>query len=160
MQQRVDNCFLCVKMAKPMNTDALVLLKYAATTESVSVQHYPDGSKCYAIPVLTMLFDDEYESMSPDDIFDTSMIYLDISYKMMLGFPYMQCKIVLEKDENFAELENISIPLNPQQQNPYQRKIISLINTCSKRVIEQEMKKNKIARAAVAYSATHNNLYN
>ena len=143
-----------------MTVESLLLLKYAASTENVSVEHYPDGNKCYAIPVLTMLFDEDYESTSPDDVFDTSLIYLDISYKMMVGFPYMQCKIILEKDEQFALLEDILIPLDPKQQKPYQRKVMSLINACSKRIIAQEMKKNKIAMAAVAYSATHDNLYN
>jgi len=146
------------KYLSPMELATLQLLKYGATTETVSVEHYPDGGKCYAFPVLSMLFDDEYEPDS--DMFGTSNCCVDISYKMSLGFPYMQCVITIEKEDNVVELENILIPLNPKKQNSYQRKIVTLINACSKRIIEQEMKKNKIAMAAIAYSTLHNNLYN
>ena len=143
-----------------MELATLQLLKYGAATETVSVEHYPGGNKCYIFPVLSIFFNDDF---SPDlDTFGTSNCCIDITYKMSLGFPYMQCKIVIEKDDGsvIAELEDISIPLDPKKQNNYQRKIVALINACSKRVIQQEMNKNRIAMAAVAYSTLHNNLYN
>ncbi|MBO4626135.1 MAG: hypothetical protein J5679_02575 [Alphaproteobacteria bacterium] len=143
-----------------MELATLSLLKYSAATESVSVEHYPAGDKCYSIPVLSMLFIDDFP---PDaDMFDMSNCYVDCSYKMSFGFPTLQCRITIETEERevIKELENISIPLNPKKQNTYQRKIVALINACSKRIIEQEMKRNKIALAAVAHSTLHNNLYN
>lgn len=143
-----------------MTPEALLLLQYSASTENVSVEHYPDGSRCYAVPVLTMLFDDDYASMDQGAIFDTSTIYIDCTYKMMVGFPYMQCKLSLEKDDKVAILEEVSIPLDKRRQDAHQRRIVTLINQCSKRIIEQEMKKNKIALAAVANSTLHNNQYN
>ena len=142
-----------------MNAATLDLLKYGATTGSVSVEHYSDGGKCYASPVRSMMFTDCYEPDS--DMFDMSKACVDCSYKMLFGFPYLQCRITIEKENDIVnELENITIPLDTKKQNAYQRKIITLINTCSRRVIEQEMKKNKIAMAAVAYSTLHDNQYN
>ena len=147
-----------VQKSAQMTQESLVLLKSFASTESVSVEHYANGGRCYAIPVLCMLFSDE--PYTSEDMFDMANICLDCSYMMPLGVPYMQCKITYEKDNKVALLEEVAIPLNRKKQNAYQRKIVALLNQCSKRIIEQEMKKNKIARAAVANSTLRNNMYN
>lgn len=144
-----------------MELATLNLLKSSATANNVSVEHHhTGGDKCYTFPVYSMLFTDD---LQPDSTtFEMSTCCVNCSYKMLFGFPYMQCEITIERDDGdvVAELESISIPLNSKKQNTYQRKIIALINACSRRVIQQEMKKNKIAMAAVAHSTLHDNLYN
>ena len=53
------------KYLSPMELATLQLLKYGASTETVSVEHYPDGSKCYAFPVLSMLLNFLRENLIP-----------------------------------------------------------------------------------------------
>lgn len=143
-----------------MDETILKLLQCSAATENVSVEHYPDGNKRYTFPVLAMLFIDSFEQTQ--DMFGTLDCHIGCSYTMSTGFPTLHCTITLVKQDKtvFDELEDIYMPLNPKKQKLHQQHICKLIDTCSQRVVEQEVNKEKIALAAVAHSTLHNNLYN
>ena len=73
------------KYLSPMELATLQLLKYGASTETVSVEHYPDGSKCYAFPVLSMLFDDEYVTI-PSPVFVSVFLNVESPTFLFISF--------------------------------------------------------------------------
>lgn len=124
-----------------MSTDEIVLLKYFASIENVSVEYY-DGGKTYQIPVAAFLLDSSYD---PFEDYDENMnVYIDCTYIATgMGMPYVVCEISCEDAK--TPIEKTIIPLDEKKRTKHQRELMSLINLCSKRVIAQEMSRKKYA---------------
>ncbi len=137
-----------------MTSNDIILLKYFATTENISV-HYFDGGKYYEIPVAACLFDD---GDNPSDDFDDCIdMIVACWYVMQMGIPFIRCEIG-SKTSN-STIEQIYIPLDPARRDKHQREIMSLLNACSKRVIAMEMARNKYAITTALESANANKQY-
>lgn len=144
-----------VQKSEEMSTEDIALLKYIASVENISVEYF-DGGKSYAIPVATFLFDDSPQTL--EELDDTEMVFVDCSYKMHLNMPFLQCEITYGDSETL--LESASIPLDEKRRNKHQRELMSLINFCSKRIINQEMSRTKYAISSALGSLAANKQYN
>ena len=138
-----------------MTSNEIALLKYAASTEYISVEYY-DGGKIYSFPVASLLLDEKPHTLAELD--DTTIVFVDCSYKMQLGTPLIQCDIVY--GESGVTKEQTLIPLDAKRRTQHQRDLMSLINFCSKRVIAQEMSRSKYALSTAVSSMTRDKQYN
>ena len=135
-----------------MSIEDIILLRYIASEETVSVSYFPAG-KIYLVPVAAFLLDKSYDPL--DDINDSIGVYIDCSYAIKMGMPFMHCKIWFNNPENV--IESSYVPLDPKLRDTRQRIIMSLINTCSKRVIAQEISRNRYAIYSAYQSMNNDN---
>jgi len=126
-----------------MTTDELYFLEYYVSEYPVSVMHYGD-SKAY-------LF---YTPVSPDE---ERQVFIHCSYKMAMGIPFMHCTISYADSKEY--LEDILVPLDAKKRNEFQNEVMYLVNMCSKKVIAQEMARNKVAIAGAINSLAANKEY-
>ena len=137
-----------------MTNDEIALLKFVASTENISVEYY-DGGKSYAIPVATFLLTGTLQSL--DEVDETTPVYINCSYIMLFGTPMIKCEITYGNPEYLWE--EAFIPLDSKKRNQRQRDLMSLVNLCSKRVITQEMSRNKYAIATAVSNMNANKQY-
>lgn len=126
-----------------MDKDDFALLNYLIKTENISVMYFPHG-KLYAIPansVIDFLIDDLSEFPGTD-----LYVFIHCSYSLQVGIPFVTCDISLGFTANTAEtMENISIRLDTQKHNQHQQMILSIMNSCAKKLIIQERNRGKYA---------------
>ena len=127
-----------------MTTDELYFLEYYVSEYPVSVMYY-DNAKAYLFHV----------PVSEDE---DAQVCVTCSYKMAMGIPFMHCTISYTDSHNY--IEDILIPLDAKKRDKYQNEIMYLVNQCSKKVIVQEMARNKIAIAGAINSLAANKEYN
>lgn len=138
-----------------MKDEQIDILKLFAMGENVSVEYY-NGGKSYTIPVPAFLWNPAYSTLDEEDD-DVMNMYIDCSYSIVLGRPFLHCEI---KDEySILPLEKISIPLQTKKLTKHQRAIMSLINACSKRVIALEIGRAKYAMTTALGSLNTNKEY-
>ena len=77
---------------------------------------------------------------------------------MAMGVPFIHCSISYADSDNY--IEDILIPLDAKKRDAYQTEIMYLINQCSRKVIAQEMARNKLALAGAINSLAANKEYN
>lgn len=135
--------------------EKIALLKEIASKQKISVD-YGTNTKSYKIPMAAFLLSPFYDPLSDDD--DDMSVYVDCEYVMQLGQMFVKCDIF---DGNDTEIiPEILIPLEKRRQNATQRELMSLINLCAKRVIAQEISRNKYAIVSAINSTYANKEYN
>ena len=132
-----------------MIPEEIAILKEIASGQKISVQYFP-GGKIYTIPMAAFLLDLTHDPFTEED--DDMPVYVDCEYTMQMGTMFVKCEIL---DKNGKVLMPTTfIPLDKKKQNATHRELMSLINLCSKRIIAQEMSRNKYAIASAIQSAT------
>ena len=150
----VDKGFYCDNNQHSMTDNEIAVLKFFAASECVSVIYY-NGGKCYTIPAPAILWDDNIDPSGEYE--DYTNICVDCRYQMQFGIPFLFCTIISTHSE--SPLEQIVIQLNKPKLTKHQRDIMTLINTCSKRVITMEMARNKYAITSAVESMNLNKQY-
>ena len=138
-----------------MIQNVIKTLKEIAKEQTVSVEYYQNG-KCYRIPMAAFFLDNKYNPFEEYDDVDMSL-YINCEYLMILGIPYMRFS-VSDIDHKLI-IAPITVPFDKKKQNRVHREILSLVNICSKRIIAQEISRNKYAVASAINSIVMNQEY-
>ena len=134
-----------------MTSDEILLLKFFSSTEDVSVEYY-SGGKCYTLPASAIVLDWPYIESQ-----ETLNIHIDCSYTMQMGVTYLHCCIT--RDDLDDPMEDTLIPMDPKRRNKHQKELMSLIDTCSRRLIVQEMMHQKYAITSAVQTLNGNKEY-
>lgn len=137
-----------------MSLDDILLLKLFAASENVSVVYY-DNAKCYTVSVPAFLLDDRYDPFAEPT--EMLKVFINCSYKMQMGITFLHCQIIREDSDEFAE--NTLVPMDTKRRNKRQNELMSLINTCARRIIIQEMSHNKFAITSAINAANNGKQY-
>ncbi|MBR2286163.1 MAG: hypothetical protein IJ866_01770 [Alphaproteobacteria bacterium] len=137
-----------------MIQDTITTLKDIAKEQTVSVEYYQNG-KCYRIPMAAFFLDISYDPFDDED--EDMSLYINCDYIMVLGTPYMRFS-VSDIDHKLI-IAPIIVPFDKKKQNRVHREILSLVNICSKRIIAQEISRNKYAVASAINSIVMNQEY-
>jgi hypothetical protein len=134
-----------------MIQDTITTLKDIAKEQIISVEYYKNG-KCFRIPMAAFFLDISYDPFDDED--EDMSLYINCDYLMVFGIPYMRFS-VSDIDHKLI-IAPITVPFDKKKQNRVHREVLSLVNICSKRIIAQEISRNKYAVASAINSSVMN----
>ena len=137
-----------------MDMEKIAILKEIIPTQIISVSYFPNG-KCYKIPMGAFFLDSLYNPFVPDG--DDMPGYLYCEYTTQVGVMFMRFRFVNGVGEDL--ISPISIPLDKTKQTKLHHAVMSLVNMCAKRIITQEITRNKYAITSALHNLSINKEY-